>query len=813
MFGLVDIRAITSTSYWINCEAMTPPEFPEKLKFLFQPARYKVAYGGRGGSKCFGLGTEILMFDGTVRKVEHISIGDSVMGPDSKPRKVLSTTYGKSQLYRVCQTSAINYIVNSDHILSLKKSKSCAKDIGEISSQGNPRRPDGRYPSWPGITNIPIKDYLKQSKRWKSHFRGYRAGLMRFPEKKVSIDPYLLGIWLGDGLHRELMITSADKEIVSWMKVFCGKHDLIFTEGGKAGNKAKDYRLGRNTVKHGRINPVWQEFKKLGLVSNKHIPQIYISNSKKIRLRLLAGLIDTDGTYRNHGYSITSANERLAKDVKGLCDTLGFRTYFKKVETKCGDYSGFAWRVSINGDVWEIPCRVERKRYLRNGIRPNKDKTLSCISVEPAGYGEYAGFSVDGDHLFCLSDGTVTHNSWGFARALLLMGVSKKLRVLCTREVQRTIKDSVHKLLEDQIQMLGLGPKYDVLDQEIRGGNGTEFVFSGLATHTVESIKSFEGCDICWVEEGQTISARSWNILLPTIRKDGSEIWVSFNPELDTDPTYDRFITHTPDNAVVVKINWRDNPWFNEVLNNERLYDLKNYPKDYPNKWEGECKPAVEGAIFFDELQAMRREKRIRNVPYDPMLLVHVVLDLGWGGAMTVSLVQKMTSEIRVIWYKEFINVKLSTISVDLRAFGYNWGKVWLPHADGFSKSPRGQDSAEEIMTKLKWTVASKGSVNDPGEVSSLGVEAGIKVARERFPRMYWDTENTKRLVECAARYARHINQATMTAGAPRHDEWCHGGDNIRYIAINADQMTNAVDQPMVPFIQPFVPLDAGAGY
>jgi len=273
------------------------------------------------------------------------------------------------------------------------------------------------------------------------------------------------------------------------------------------------------------------------------------------------------------------------------------------------------------------------------------------------------------------------------------------------------------------------------------------------------------------------------------------------------------FITHPPPGTVSVKMSWRDNPWHNELMEAKRLHCFKINPKGYPNIWEGECKPAVEGAIFFDELQAMRREKRIRNVPYDSMLSAHVVIDLGFGDAMAVSIVQKMTSEIRVVWYREFIREKLSKIAADLRELGYNWGKVWLPHADGFSKTSTGQDSAEEIMKKQGWRVASKGSLNDAGEVSSLGVEAGIKVARERFSQMYWDETNCKRLIECAARYRRSINQVTMTAGAPLHDEWCHGGDNIRYIAINSDQMTNAVDQPMVPFVQPFTPLDAGAGY
>src|SRR5690606_19695553 len=136
--------------------------------------------------------------------------------------------------------------------------------------------------------------------------------------------------------------------------------------------------------------------------------------------------------------------------------------------------------------------------------------------------------------------------SWGFARALLIQGAQRKLRILCTREVQKSIKDSVHSLLSDQIQAMGLGHIYQVLQTEIRGVNGTEFLFAGLSTQTVESIKSYEGVDICWVEEARAVSKRSWSILIPTIRKEGSEIWVSFNPELDTDETYVRFVVNPP---------------------------------------------------------------------------------------------------------------------------------------------------------------------------------------------------------------------------------------------------------------------------
>ena len=856
---------------------MDPIKFPSKLKFLFRPARYKVAYGGRGGTKCFGLGTRILMFDGTIKAVEDVAVGDSVMGPDSKPRTVLTTTSGVSKLYRISQTSAIDYVVNEDHILSLKKSKSCQKDTGGIMPSGNLRRGRGRYPDWSEIVNISMNEYLNQSNRWKEHFRGYRAGLIKFNKQKVPVDPYLLGVWLGDGLHRELMITSADKEVAKWLKSYSDENGLKFTIGGKAGNKAGDYRLGRNPEKHVcacqagscRINPAWQGFEKLGIVSNKHIPQSYISNAQSTRLKLLAGLIDSDGTYKQHGYIITSANERLAKGIKQLADSLGFRTTIKKIKTACGDYRGIAWRVGINGNVWEIPCLIERKKYKKNGIKPNKDKTLSYISVKSIGKGKYAGFSVDSDHLFCLEDGTVVHNSWGFARALLLKGVHTKLRILCAREVQNSIKDSVHKLLKDQIQLIGLGRKYEVFDQEIRGANGTEFLFTGLSSLTVESIKSFEGCDIVWVEEGQTISDRSWKILIPTIRKERftkesfelyknlvkseagqvrirreiresrpevgeasiiqalmsgietdevkvvavepSEIWVSFNPNLETDPTYDRFVVNTPPDAVVVKVNWRDSPFFNQTLESERLHCQRTDPEGYRNIWEGECLAAVEGAIFFREMATMQREQRIRNVPYDPMLKAHVVLDLGYssGGKLGVAIVQKHTSEVRVIRYEEFDQVKLSTIAVDLKELRYNWGKVWLPKADGFSKTSKGQRSAEKIFKSLGWTVASKNEVSP-----KTGVEEGLTTTREVFPRMYWDAQNCKRLIECAGRYRRVINKMTLQAGAPLGDEFAHGGDVIRYICINVDQMRNDVDDydNFVPG-QGYEPYDEAVGY
>jgi phage terminase large subunit len=369
--------------------------------------------------------------------------------------------------------------------------------------------------------------------------------------------------------------------------------------------------------------------------------------------------------------------------------------------------------------------------------------------------------------------------SWSFARALLIKAANEPTRVLCAREIQKSIKQSVHTLLNDQIQSLGLGAFYEVLEAEIRGLNGSTFSFTGLATNTVESIKSFEGCDIVWVEEAQTVSKKSWDILIPTIRKPNSEIWVSFNPNIDTDDTYQRFVVEPPENAKVVKVNYTDNPWFPEVLEIERQHSLKTNP-DYANIWEGDCKAAVDGAIYANEIREAQEGNRITAVPYDPMLKVHVVFDLGWNDACAIVLCQKGVSDLRIIGYIEDDHRTLDSYSAQLKNLSYNWGTMYLPH-DGQSKDFKHGISAEEIMRKLGWDVRI---------VPKADIESGIKLARMNFHRIYFD-KSAQRLVECLKNYRRSINSATNEPGAPLHDEFSHGADAFRYLCTSIDSMKN----------------------
>lgn len=373
--------------------------------------------------------------------------------------------------------------------------------------------------------------------------------------------------------------------------------------------------------------------------------------------------------------------------------------------------------------------------------------------------------------------------SWGFARALLILGSMKATRVLCTREVQKSIQQSVHQLLRDQIEALGLGSFYEVLATEIRGKNGTQFFFSGLSDQTAESLKSFEGVDICWVEEAQAVTKNSWNILVPTIRKVRSEIWLTYNPQLESDETHQRFTVNPPPDCVNVELNYSDNPYFPAVLDSERKHAKATMkPEEYDHIWEGKCKPAVEGAIYFDQMA----NAKISAVPHDGQLKTHTIWDLGFNDSMSIILAQKVSSEVRIIHYIEGVQRTLSDYSAELKALrldgqAINWGTAWLPH-DGFAKRHQTGKTDAKVLEGLGWKVS---------RVPMTDVESGIKRAREVFPRIYFNKERTGRLVECLKRYRRHVSNATGEPGNPVHDEFSHGADSFRYLGMCADELSN----------------------
>lgn len=372
--------------------------------------------------------------------------------------------------------------------------------------------------------------------------------------------------------------------------------------------------------------------------------------------------------------------------------------------------------------------------------------------------------------------------SHGAAQVLLDLGTRTPLRILCAREIQKSMRDSVHRLLRDYIVNLGLESFYSVFDTEIRGANGTLIVFSGLQSHTVDSIKSFEGVDIVWVEEAHGVSKKSWDVLIPTIRKEGSEIWMTLNPDMDTDETYVRFIATPSDDTWVCQINWRDNPWMPQVLDDERRKAKRTMlAEDYEHIWEGKPRSVAEGAIYRHEIQELMTSGRVRMLPYDPSLPVHTVWDLGWNDSMVIGFVQRSHAEVRIIDHIEDSHRTLDWYVAQIEKRPYRWGKDYVPHDARTRNFQTGKSTEEQLQAMGRRPIV----------LAATSVEEGIKAARLMFARCYFDKDKAARLLECLKRYRRQLHTQTGEPMGPLHDEFSHSSDMFRYLGQAVELMSN----------------------
>lgn len=381
--------------------------------------------------------------------------------------------------------------------------------------------------------------------------------------------------------------------------------------------------------------------------------------------------------------------------------------------------------------------------------------------------------------------------SWGVARALLLLGTFKQERILCAREIQNRIADSVHKTLSDQIKLMGLKGVYKVTENTITNALGTEFIFTGLRDMDAKKIKSYEGVTRCWVEEAESVTKNSWDILIPTIRVEGSEIWISFNPSLDTDETYQRFVVNPPSDAWVQKLNYNDNPFFPRVLELERQACWLRDTDNYANIWLGEPKTAIAGAIFGREVHQMVEDKRIRPVPYDPSLLVHTIWDLGWNDQTSIVFAQRLHSEVRIIDYEEQSFLRYDEWARLIKDKPYTYGSHFLPHDGGNktqgAKGLSAQDQLEPLLGRRPRIIARAPSIEDK-----------VKAARMVFPRVYMDKDKAGRLHECLRRYRRSVPTTTGEPGKPVHDEFSHGASAFMDMCQIVNELGNEEDAPAV---------------
>lgn len=378
-----------------------------------------------------------------------------------------------------------------------------------------------------------------------------------------------------------------------------------------------------------------------------------------------------------------------------------------------------------------------------------------------------------------------------FAEAIIEQCLLERgTRAVCIREVQKSLKESSKRLIEDKLQELRLGEAdgFKVFNEVIEAPGDGIVAFQGMQDHNAESIKSLEGFRIAWTEEAQTLAARSLSLLRPTIRAKDSELWFSWNARRKTDPV-DALLRgdDLPTGAVVVNANWRDNPLFPSVLEQERLDCLRLQPDQYPHIWEGKYATVLVGAYFANMLAQARQDGRIGRVAADPLLPIRLFADIGGTGAKADAFVfwaaQFVGREVRVLDYYEAVGQPLSAHLVWLRERGYNpnSAKIILPH-DGASNDRVCSVSYESALSDAGYDVE---VVPNQGRGAAA---ARIESVRRVSPAFWFNESTTEPGREALGWYHERRDGARNIGLGPDHDWASHGSDAFGLMSIAAEE-------------------------
>lgn len=370
--------------------------------------------------------------------------------------------------------------------------------------------------------------------------------------------------------------------------------------------------------------------------------------------------------------------------------------------------------------------------------------------------------------------GRYATKSWSFAAALLQAGYERRLRILCARETMKSIADSVHKLLEDQVDRLGLRAHYDVWTSSIHGKNGTEIFYAGLRNN-ISNIKSVEGCDVVWIEEAQSVSKHSWDTLIPTIRKAGSEVWVSWNPDLSSDETQKRFVDHPPPSARVVQISWRDNKYLNPMMVAEMEHLKATDEDDYAHVYEGNTRSTVHDAVYKAEIMKAEKNGQFCRVPYDARKPVDVIFDLGWGDLVSMWFMQTFPFDTRLIDYHEDSHKSMDHYLQVLQSKGYTYGQLIFPWDGGVKSVATGKSCEDVVKAKgYRVRVLRQGLVHDR-----------IDAVRTMFSQLFFDATKCEVGLSHLRRYqwGPPGNNGTLKR-EPLHDQASHAADALGYAVL-----------------------------
>ena len=371
--------------------------------------------------------------------------------------------------------------------------------------------------------------------------------------------------------------------------------------------------------------------------------------------------------------------------------------------------------------------------------------------------------------------GRGSSKSWSIAQLLILKAYKSRSRILCAREIQRSIEDSVIQLLADTIERMGLGAFFDVQKTQIIGRNGSRIFFSGLKSN-VTKIKSIEGIDIVWVEEAESVTNASWDTLIPTIRKEGSEIWISFNPLDEFDATYQRFVVNPPPDAYVAKVNWSDNPWFPKELERERVHLQATNPDLYEHVWEGNPFANKDGSYYAKYINL----QQITKVPIEKGLLVHSAWDLGVSDSTAIWLWQMVGREIRFVQYYENSGEGLQHYVQWLHEWRVEHDAVFghhiAPHDIRVRELGSGQSRLETARNLgIEFQIA-----------PSLPLVDGIEATRNLLPNAWFDEDRCGAGLRLLRHYRKEWDDNRQAYKAkPVHDATSHAADAMRYCAIS----------------------------
>jgi len=784
----------------------------EKQEYFLAAVEDEVLFGGAaGGGKALDLATPIATPDGW-RTMADLQPGDDVFDEHGQPCKVLaiSEVMHDRPCYELTFSDGSQIVADEQHLWVTYTDKD--------RQQAHKRTPDyiakrkltrekrgtGAKP-WLALSNAnrehtylePPKPTAKTTKELFETLKVGKAGRLNhsipvakaldLPEASLTIDPYILGAWLGDGTSANGQFTSADPEIVAEY----AKHFTVVKHGGK-------YAYGT----HGLHTLLRQR----GLLNNKHIPQEYLLASIDQRLALLQGLMDTDGYCDKRGqceFSVTRLE--LAEGALELILSLGIKAVMCVGEAKLnGRVIGPAY--SIKFQTHYPAFRLERKlsrqkrdgfrgthetRYLQSVVRC-ESRPVKCIKVSSPSHCYLAGREL-----------IQTHNSDALIMDVLGLGEEEpsisipRFRGLLIRKTFPQLREIIDRT-RIIYPLIDPGATYREADKEWLFTSGAKIIF-GFCERDPDVLQ-YQGAEFQWIgidELGHFATPYVYDYLTSRLRSPDKRLSAKMRASCNPGPKWimEKFGIKKDgaDSMVTLNVNGRfihrrfissklsDNNHLDGTGYLERLMMLPDVERQQllEGRWDVYNVP---GAIYKDQIDESRSNGRIRPLPYDPMLRVHAIWDLGWNDKTSIILVQKGASDVRIIDYIEESHKTLDYYSTLLRERKWNWGEMWLPH-DGETRNLQTGRSAKEVLDSQGWNVRI---------TPKLDIESGIRAARMMFGQVYFDADKADVLVDHLYNYRRAINAQTGEATAPVHDNHSHAADAFRYLGVCVGSLTNS---------------------